>query len=107
MKIRKNGKVINLTESDLSRIVNRTIKKPRLKEQRGFEVSLRRITINDVISSIEDELESNDIDSGLYYDEIVGVANQIMDGFESELAYIDETTLFMGLLDYLRDREGI
>jgi hypothetical protein len=107
MKIKKGGKVITLTESDLSRIVNRTIKKPRLKEQRGFEGYLRSITITDVYTAIEDELVSNNVDPGWYDDEIVEVANQIMDGFESELSYIGETSIFMDLLDDLRDREGI
>jgi hypothetical protein len=107
MKIKKGGKVITLTESDLSRIVNRTIKKPRLKEQRGIEGYLRSITINDVISSIEVELGSNGINVRRYEGEIVDLANQVMDGFESNLSYIGETSIFMDLLDDLRDREGI
>jgi hypothetical protein len=107
MKIKKNGKVITLSESDLNRIVNRTIKKPRLKEQQEFEGYLRSITITDVYTAIEDELVSNNVDPGWYDDEIVEVANQIMDGFESELSYIGETSIFMDLLDDLRDREGI
>jgi hypothetical protein len=102
MKIKKNGKVITLTESDLSRIVNRTIKKPRLKEQRGFEGYLRSITINDVISSIEVELESNGINVRKYEGEIVDLANNVMDGFEWELSNIGDTSIFMDLLDDLR-----
>jgi hypothetical protein len=107
-------KVIRLTENDLTRIVKRVIKehnqdsnkkKKGIKEQQEFEGSKRSIMFNDVYTAIEDALESNDIDPELYDDEIFKVANRIMDGFESELAYIDETTLFMDLLDDLSNRE--
>jgi hypothetical protein len=107
-------KVIRLTETNLINLVEKVIKehnqdsnkkKKGIKEQQEFEGSKRSIMFNDVYTAIEDELVSNNVDPGWYDDEIVEVANQIMDGFEWELSNIGETTLFMDLLDDLSNRE--
>jgi len=103
MRIKKNGKVITLTESDLNRIVRKTIKESQ-GEPMDSQLEIK-ITIEDIVSSIESGLSEKDIDPGWYEDEIYIAAREIMESFRDQLYYIYENVVFMDLLEDLRNRD--
>lgn len=96
-------KIVRLTESDLTRIVRKTVKESQdmsMGNQWG-----KSISIEDIVSSIESELSQHDIDPGWYENEIYSAAEKIMEEFNYTLHYIDENVVFMDLLDDLRNRD--
>jgi hypothetical protein len=97
-------KIVKLTENDLTRIVRKTVKESQNKLM-GIPMG-GSITIEDIVMSIESELSRNDIDPGWYENEIYSTAKNIMEGFKYQIQYIDENTVFMNLLDNLRNRDG-
>ena len=79
-------KIVKLTESDLSRIVNRGIKEE--DEMEGMGMS---ITLDDVFDEVRNALH----DLGMYDDASMGkkamaLAKQIMSNMRDDLAYVTE-----------------
>ena len=56
MKIKKNGKVIRLTESDLKRIVKRTLSEQRMGDEEMVNHFHRPITIEMIEKEVRDSL---------------------------------------------------
>jgi hypothetical protein len=92
-------KIVRLTENDLTRIVKKTV-----KESQDMSMG-NSISIEDIVSSIESELSHQDIDPGWYENEIYDAAEKIMEEFRYQLHYIDESVIFMDLLEDLRNKD--
>ena len=56
MKIKKNGEVIRLTESDLKRIVKRTLSEQRMGDEDNEHPSHRPITLEMIKEEVRDTL---------------------------------------------------
>lgn len=95
-------KIVRLTESDLNRIVRKTVKESQ--DTSIWNTRGETISVEDIVSSIESELSLHDIDSGWYENEIYDAAEKIMEEFNYTLTYIDENAVFMDLLVDLKNR---
>ena len=96
-------KIVRLTESDLNRIVRKTVKESQDMSM-GNPMD-KSISIEDIVASIENGLSQHDIDPGWYENEIYSAAELIMEELNYTLHYIDENVVFMDLLDDLRNRD--
>ena len=67
MKIKKNGKVIRLTESDLKRIVKRVLKEEKVKEFALYnsDNSLNKNSVNGKIGAFTYEDLEKEVDKGV------------------------------------------
>jgi len=102
MRIRKNGKVVRLTESDLQRIVKRTLNEQRMGDERMVNPRHRPITIEMIKKVVMDNLlDRNAIHETIPSDKfnmvVNKVAEKIIEGFYFRLDYIGDD------LDHLID----
>jgi len=103
MKIRKNGKVVRLSESDLQRIVKRTLNEHRMEDEKMVNPHHHPITIEMIKKVVMDNLmEREAILEQIPSDKLNMVVNKvsenIIEGFHYRLVhYVGED------LDYLID----
>jgi len=103
MKIKKNGKVIRLTESDLQRIVKRTLNEQPMEDEKMVNPHHQPITIEMIKKVVMDNLmEREAILEQIPSDKLNMVVNKVaentIEGFHYRLVnYVGED------LDYLID----
>jgi len=102
MKIKKNGKVVNLTESDLQRIVKRTISEKRMGDEKMVNPHHQPITIEMIKKAVMDNLmERESILEAIPSDKlnmmVNEVAENVIEDFHYRIHHRDDD------LDYLID----
>ena len=102
MKIRKNGKVVRLTESDLQRIVKRTLNEHRMEDEKMVNPHHQPITIEMIKKVVMDNLMKREaLLEQIPSDKLSMVVNEIAENmigdFHYRLDYMGED------LEYLID----